>query len=735
MAGFRAAFFPEGKQGFLEHTIRVARVIFMFLVGLETDQNYMRRSFSRASVVAAVGLAASILVVFSATAGLRSLEETSGFFIPDLFSILIFSTTASPIVVRMAAELKLATTEVGRVATSSSLINDMFTLTALGFLSLWLAFAPYDGSAPAALEILMMLASFLLIVAGCFCVRPLTKWLNSRTEARRQLRYNDVSIALTFTLGISACVESMSRNGMLAAFLIGALMPREGRTARTLISKLTYPVNSLVLPIYFGSTGLATNLADSFHTKHKMAVFAILFVGPLAKLAATFLFSRHYYKMTAYDSFLLGLLLTAKGHVDLALISLAREAKIISHQAYKVLTATLVTTALGVGLITTFVVKSRRRNRSHVNLGLERDRPDSDLRLIACVHTTRELPAVLNLLEASRGTDKAPLIAFLMHLIEFTEDVSIATQLFYHQYEDYDEYEYGRDDAIQINNAVDSFNLETGVTIRQLTAVSSFSSMHHDILDAVQSIRAALLVLPFHRRQTVDGKMDKGHDGIRLVNQKVIKAAKCTVGILVDRGLGGTTQVSAMQASHHIAVLFFGGADDREALAYGCRMADHPNVNLTVIRFQPSSGAASYEASAGTNEDEEVLTSLSKHEKEIDADRDFLLNFYDRYVVTGLVSYVDKFVDNGAQTVTTLTAMEGMFSLFVVGKGGRGLSPLTTGIGEWEEYPELGAIGDLLASSDFTLSGSVLVIQQYRPTKKKNKSVLEEDDEFALTSL
>ena len=40
-------------------------------------------------------------------------------------------------------------------------------------------------------------------------------------------------------------------------------------------------------------------------------------------------------------------------------------------------------------------------------------------------------------------------------------------------------------------------------------------------------------------------------------------------------------------------------------------------------------------------------------------------------------------------------------------------SPLTAGLTDWSECPELGAIGDLLASSDFAATVSVLVVQQY----------------------
>ena len=67
---------------------------------------------------------------------------------------------------------------------------------------------------------------------------------------------------------------------------------------------------------------------------------------------------------------------------------------------------------------------------------------------------------------------------------------------------------------------------------------------------------AALVLLPFHKAQQVDGSMDAGHFGFRLVNQKVLQLALCLVGVIVDRGLRKQEQA--------VVVVFIGGADYRE---------------------------------------------------------------------------------------------------------------------------------------------------------------------------
>ena len=86
--------------------------------------------------------------------------------------------------------------------------------------------------------------------------------------------------------------------------------------------------------------------------------------------------------------------------------------------------------------------------------------------------------------------------------------------------------------------------------------------------------------------------MEVTRNDYRWVNQRVLEHAPCSVGILVDRGLGGSTHVSARNVCSTVTVLFFGGGDDREALAYGARMAEHPGISLTVIHFIASPDTA-----------------------------------------------------------------------------------------------------------------------------------------------
>lgn len=188
----------------------------------------------------------------------------------------------------------------------------------------------------------------------------------------------------------------------------------------------------------------------------------------------------------------------------------------------------------------------------------------------------------------------------------------------------------------------------------------------------------------------------------------MLRSAPCSVGILVDRGLGLIEKISRSYVSLNVAVIFIAGKDDREALAYAGRVARHPGVKLTVIRFLVETNSENTSQRAGN-----YRVNIAEQEEEMKLDDECFAEFYERHVAGGHVAYTEKHHANSAETYSTLRSLEGHYALIIVGRGGRVNSPLTVGMNDWEQCPELGPIGDVLSGSDFSVKTSVLIIQQH----------------------
>ncbi|ONK64620.1 uncharacterized protein A4U43_C07F28030 [Asparagus officinalis] len=134
-----------------------------------------------------------------------------------------------------------------------------------------------------------------------------------------------------------------------------------------------------------------------------------------------------------------------------------------------------------------------------------------------------------------------------------------------------------------------------------------------------------------------------------------------------------------------VAVYFFGGPDDREALAYGMRIAENDTVGLTLVRFRPPK-------------------ELRDSGMETKLDDAIVDEFRRRMVDDNRVVYREEVVIDGEGTVGVIRAMSSQFSLLIVGRREGKESRLTEGLSAWNEYPELGVVGDLLASTTEGLS-------------------------------
>jgi len=131
----------------------------------------------------------------------------------------------------------------------------------------------------------------------------------------------------------------------------------------------------------------------------------------------------------------------------------------------------------------------------------------------------------------------------------------------------------------------------------------------------------------------------------------------------VDRGYGLVEEISRSVRSFQVAVIFFGGKDDREALAYAGRVARHPGVKLTVIRFLLDSDSENASRRAGN-----YRINAAEQEEEMKLDDECFAQFYERHIAGGHVSYNGKHVANSAETYATLRSLE-PYGLIIVGRG------------------------------------------------------------------
>ncbi|XP_061346822.1 cation/H(+) antiporter 15-like [Gastrolobium bilobum] len=708
---FADAVFPLRSVMVIETMANVGLIYFLFLLGVGMDASALRRIGKKSVTIAVAGmiLPFSIGAIFSFfLIGDHKGGTTKGSYIILLGVVL--SVTALPVLARILVELKLINTEMGRVALSSALVTDVCSWALLA-----VSIALAANEKPSLASLMVLLSSALFVAVYAFAVRPALMWIVRNTPEGQSFSDFYICLILAGVMISGFITDSFGTHSVFGAFVFGLTIPN-GPLGLALVEKLEDFISGLLLPLFFAISGLKTNLG-LINRLFTWAILIILVVlACIGKIVGTVIVALSY-QMSLSEGAALGLLMNTKGLVEIVVLNVGRDQKVLDEESFATM---VIITVLMTGIIVpgiSALYKPSRGFISYKRRTIQMSKRDAEFRVLVCVHTPRNVSTIINLIEASNPTKKSPICIYLLHLVELTGRAS-ALLIVHSSRKPADPPALNRNQA-QSEHIISAFeNYEQhadNVSVQPLTAVSPHSTMHEDICNLAVDKRVAFIIIPFHKQQTVDGGMETANLAIRTVNQNVLAKAPCSVGILVDRGLNGSNRIAADQLSNHVAVLFFGGPDDREALSYGWRMSEHPGVTLTIMRFVPGKEVTRPVLQPSTvNPDEPRILNVETDqdtEKQLDEKLVNMLMMGHEY--DDSIVYIEKVVNNGEETMAAIRSTNDVHDLFIVGRGQGMISPLTAGLTDWSECPELGAIGDLLASSDFVATGSVLVVQQY----------------------
>ncbi|XP_062119602.1 cation/H(+) antiporter 15-like [Humulus lupulus] len=725
--------YPQRGTMILETVAHLGLVFYMFMVGLEIDIKPILKTPKKALIVAASGfllpfpVGCALHYMFIGNA--EDFGPVAAKYGPIFWGIAL-STTNFPDLAQILEDTKLLHSEIARTALSAAAVTDVFTWVILIVI----------GSIVKGVHVYTLIFGSFFVVFSLAALRPTLNWLLRRRRRHGEYYYyydDDCQICFVVTgaLLYGYITDSLGLHSIIGAFLFGLIMPKQGELRRVLMERVEDFVSGMMMPLFFLIVGLRTNRQDVFEGQFGMStIVGVIVLAFGVKIVSTFMAAVLFNKMSPRDGLALGFLMNTKGMLSLIVVTSARNVKVLNNQTYTMIIIALWWMTMAVCPILTLTYKkSLKQSTKRMQRSLTSLQPSSELRVLTCFHSSYEVTGIINLLDASNPTRDSPISVFVIQLIENigrTTAINIvhgACKTINMSGGDYDKdhkhFDSSPSSSSSQHAAFAAFNGfkngKEGIFIQPLTAVSARATMHEHICDFAEENHTNMVILPFHLKTITNvGKisssssrsgggtnLSKTNLDFRNINKKVMAKSSCSVAILVDRGRR-PPMAASVQAGHNFMVLFVGGPDDREALAYVERMSGSRNVALTVMRF----------VAAAADNDEDNFIFDYKEEKDKLLDEQYFEEFRHKMYENPLVNFTQAVVSNVEDVVRAIGTIEKEYDLIIVGKGRGGRGSLSKMLEEteteWSDYPELGLLGDTLVCSNFASNAWILVVQQ-----------------------
>lgn len=319
---------------------QVGVTIYMFLVGLQLDTRYLRRSpyaalsISHASIIfpflLGSGLALFLYPHFSST--------DVPFTVFALFMGISMSVTAFPVLARILTDRGLQRTRLGSIAITCAAVDDI---------TAWCLLAFVVAVARARLRdaVLTLSLSLLFVTLVLTLGRRAMSALARGVEERGELSAGAMSTTFAALLLSAFATEWIGVHALFGAFLLGSVMAHDTLLARDLTRRLQDFVVVLLLPAFFAFTGLRTQFGLLSSGVEWAVCTLIIVVASLGKFGGTLLAAR-VTGLAWRDGSALGILMNTRGLMELIVLNIGLDLKVISPTVFAMLVLMAVVTTV-----------------------------------------------------------------------------------------------------------------------------------------------------------------------------------------------------------------------------------------------------------------------------------------------------------------------------------------------------------------------------------------------------
>ncbi len=347
---------PHAIGPYLNILAQIGVILYMFLVGLELDPALMRKrghstiAISHASILAPF-LLGGILALFLYP---RLSSSDVPFTVFSLFVGVSMSVTAFPVLARILTDRNIHRSRMGAIALTCAAADDVTAWCLLAFVV-----GVAESRTTGALSTFVLALSYIAIMA--FVVRPAMARMSLVYGNRGRLTQGVMATIFVTLLLSSFATEFIGIHAVFGAFALGAIIPHDSGLARDLTDRLEDVVIVLLLPAFFAFTGLRTQIGLVSGFEAGMICVLITLVASFGKFGGSLVAAR----LTGLgwrDSSALGVLMNTRGLMELIVLNIGLELRVISPELFAMLVLMALVTTFATTPVLHLIMRGARED-------------------------------------------------------------------------------------------------------------------------------------------------------------------------------------------------------------------------------------------------------------------------------------------------------------------------------------------------------------------------------------
>lgn len=339
-----------GETDFLTKSAELGVIILMFMAGLDTDLDELKKTGAASFVIALAGVlvplaggTAAYLLCFHDSADPYNLLR-------GVFIGVVLSATSVSITVETLREMGKLHGKVGTAILGAAIIDDI-----MGIIVLTVVSSFTDPTVKPLAVLLRIGAFFVFLAVVAFVMHRAFQMMDRAWGGKRRLAI----YAVAFALVMAYCSETLFGVADITGAYAAGLMLCNIAGVRDYVAKKVTVLSYLMFsPLFFASIGIKTELSGMDLSLLKFAVLVVA-AAVLCKIIGCGLSARAL-GFSGHDSLVIGCGMVARGEVALVVAQKGQQAGLIDSRLFPALVLMVIVAAL----ITPILLKVTMRNES-----------------------------------------------------------------------------------------------------------------------------------------------------------------------------------------------------------------------------------------------------------------------------------------------------------------------------------------------------------------------------------